>query len=250
VIGQTVGALSTLLLFLIGWLIGLRLLLLARRTRQMPELCLGLGIFLIGGISYPLAAVSNVMRDAAPSLAMILVVASATSSHVGITANCVFNWKVFRPRTGWAALLVALSVVAIAIGFAGNLHSGLNGGIASMADKKGWTLFLMAVAIVAFSWAAIESLLYHDKLRRRLAFGMGDPVVADRFRLWGIASAGSASGCLVNTYFAWTSPLSVLDPVALGFSGACSLVSAVVMTLTFMPPARYVRFVQARHAQR
>lgn len=247
-IGQGVGALSTLLLAAIGWLVGVRLLLLAKRTRRAPELCLGLGIFLIGGIAYPLAAASNIMGESAPNLAWLLAVASATASHIGVTANCIFNWKVFRPASRWPRLAVTAAVVATLIGFAGNLSAGLHGGITSMADKRGWTLFLMAIALGAFSWAAVESFLYHDKLRRRLALGMADPVVVDRFRLWGISSAASATGCLVVAFFAWTSPLSVMDPVALVFSGASSVVSAVVMTLTFMPPAGYLRFIQTRHA--
>ena len=247
-IGQSVGAFATLLLFLVGWVIGLRLLLLARRTRRVPELAIGLGIFLIGGVSYPLAVISSYLRDTAPALAVACIVASATSSHLGVTANCVFIWKVFRPAAGWARALVILAIVATGIGFAGNLHLGLTGGVHTMADKKGWTLFLMATAVLAFSWAAVESLLYHDKLRRRLAFGMADPIVVDRFWLWGISSAASAVGSLVTAFFAFSSPLSVLDPASLLFSGACGFVSAVVMTLTFVPPASYVRFIEARHA--
>lgn len=247
-IGQGVGAFATLLLFLVGWVIGLRLLLLARRTRRVPELAIGLGIFLIGGVSYPLAVMSSSLRDTAPALAVAFIVGSATSSHLGVTANCVFIWKVFRPAAGWARTLVILAVVATGIGFAGNLHLGLTGGVHTMSDKKGWTLFLMATAVLAFSWAAVESLLYHDKLRRRLALGMADPVVVNRFLLWGVSSAASAVGSLVTAFFAWWSPLSVLDPAALLFSGACGFVSAVVMTLTFLPPAGYLRFIQARHA--
>lgn len=247
-IGQGVGAFSTLLLFVVGWVIGLRLLLLWRRTRRIPELTIGLGILLIGGLSYPLAGLSTPLRDAAPSAAWACLVASATSSHIGLTSNCIFTWKVFRPAAGWARLVVALSVAAIAIGFAGNLSAALHGGVAYMSAQKGWTLFLMAEAALAFGWGAVESLVYYDKLRRRLAFGLADPVVANRFLLWGISSAATVSGCVVNAVFAVTSPLSVLDPVALLVSGACGAVSAVVMTLTFVPPARYLRFLQARHA--
>ena len=247
-IGQSVGAFATLLLFVVGWVIGLRLLLLWRRTRGVPELTIGLGILLIGGISYPLAGLSTPLRVTAPVAAWACIVASATTSHIGLTSNCIFTWKVFRPATGWARWLVTLSVAAIAIGFAGNLSAALHGGVASMAGKKGWTLFLMAEAAVAFGWGAVESLVYYDKLRRRMALGMADPAVANRFLLWGISSAATVSGCLVNAFFTVMSPLSVLDPVALLFSGACGAVSAVVMTLTFVPPARYLRFLEARHA--
>jgi hypothetical protein len=32
--------------------VGARLLLLARRTRRLPELALGIGLFLLGGVDY------------------------------------------------------------------------------------------------------------------------------------------------------------------------------------------------------
>ena len=247
-IGHGSAAFATLLLFVVGWLIGVRLLLLASRTRRLPELTIGLNILTIAGLSYPLAGLSTFLRESSPTLAAFCLVASATASHVGVTSLCLFTWKVFRPGSRLARLVVIASAVAIAVGFAGNLYVAVISHATQMADKRAWTLFLMAIATVAFGWSAAESLVYHDKLRRRLALGMADPVVANRFLLWGIWMGSSAVGCVLNTFFALTSPLSVLDPVALLFAGSCGTIGAVVMPLTFMPPAWYVRSIQARHA--
>jgi hypothetical protein len=119
-----------------------------------------------------------------------------------------------------------------------------------MTGARPWTVFLMVVAIGTFGWSASEALAYHARLRRRLALGLVDPVVVNRLLLWGIASTTSTLGCLVNGYFTLVSPLSVMDPVALVFCGACGAIGAVVMILTFVPPAGYLRFVEARHAAR
>jgi hypothetical protein len=119
-----------------------------------------------------------------------------------------------------------------------------------VALARPWTLFLMAVAIASFGWSAVESLAYHARLRRRLALGLVEPVVVNRLLLWGISTTASTLSCVVLTWFTLTSPLSVLDPTALVVSGACGALGAVVMILTFLPPAGYLRFIEARHAAR
>ena len=44
---------------LVCLLIGLRLLLLAARTRHLPELLIGAGLFLMAGIGYPLSSIAR-----------------------------------------------------------------------------------------------------------------------------------------------------------------------------------------------
>ena len=63
-----------------------------------------------------------------------------------------------------------------------------------------------------------------------------------------MAATTNTLGCIVNLYFTLTSPVSVMDPAALVFSGACGAIGAVVMILTFVPPAGYLRFIESRHA--
>jgi hypothetical protein len=247
-ISGALAGVSTLLLIAVGWVIGLRLLWIARRTRGLPELTLGTGIFLIGGLGYPLAIATNALGPTHPALAAFCLVSSATLCHVGLTAHCVFTWKVFRQEASWARLLTGLSGLTVAIGFAGNLRLALAASPTTMSDAQPWTLFLVTLGVLTFAWSGLEALAYHAKLQRRLALGLGDPVVANRFLLWGAASMASAFGSAVNLFYAFTSPLSVLDPGALAISSLCSLGSAAVMTLTFMPPAGYLRFVAARHA--
>jgi len=250
VISQAIAGVSTLLLIGVGWVIGLRLLLLARRTRGIPELTLGAGTLLIGGLGYPFAIATNVVGATRPALAGVFMVTGATLCHLGIVANTFFTWKVFRPRALWARGLVGLFIAAAAVGFTANLRVVLATASPAMSAVQPWTFFLCLVAASAFGWSGVEALAYHTKLRRRLALGLADPVVTNRFLLWGVTSLASSAGSLVNAFFTLASPLSVLDPVALAVCGSCSALSAVVMTLTFLPPATYLRFIEARHAAR
>ena len=77
--------------------------------------------------------------------------------------------------------------------------------------------------------------------------GLGDPVVANRFLLWGIgagaAGLGSAIGTLVQLV---TGVVSTQVPWVLASSSAHGFVAAVAMWLAFMPPAAYTRWVGAR----
>jgi hypothetical protein len=247
---QTLAGFSSLLLIAVGWVIGVRLLLLARTTRQVPELTMGLGMLLIGGISYPLAFASFRFVETLPFLSWVCVVVGATTSHLGLVSHGVFTWKVFRPDARWARAAVGASLLAAAIGFAGNYQIGPDAIQSELNAARPWTVFLMVVAMLTFGWSGAESLAYHARLRRRLALGLIEPVVVNRLLLWGIAAAANTVGCVVNGFFTLVSPLSVLDPAALVVSGSCGALGAVVMILTFLPPAGYLRFIEARHAAR
>ena len=49
----------------------------------------------------------------------------------------------------------------------------------------------------AFAWPAFESGRYAAAMRRRLAIGLGDPVLADRFRLWAISSCAVSCAFII-----------------------------------------------------
>ena len=112
---QAAAGFFTLLLIAIGWVIGLRLLLLARRTRGIPELTIGLGVLLIGGFAYPLAATSNALFESHPLASRICVILSGTLAHAGVASHSVFTWKVFRPSALWARVLMGSAVAAVAV---------------------------------------------------------------------------------------------------------------------------------------
>jgi hypothetical protein len=145
--------------------------------------------------------------------------------------------------------VIAVAAAAL-VGFAGNASVGFGDPAAAEAGSARFALFMMAVSAFTFAWSASESLAYHARLRRQLALGIANPVVVNRFLLWGVSSVASVIGTVVNAWFAWSSPLSVLHPAALLASAVCGGAGAVVMLLTFVPPASYVRFIESRHAGR
>jgi len=43
------------------------------------------------------------------------------------------------------------------------------------------------LGLVPMSWAGFESIRYYKMQSRRLLLGLADPIVTDRFRLWGLS---------------------------------------------------------------
>ena len=232
--------------FVASSVVSVRLLLLARRTRALPELLIGSGLLVLGAIGYPLAIAVQATADA-PALQTGLSVMHALFQTLGQGAIAVFTWRVFRPDAGWARGLV--------IGF----FAGLAALAAWQTANPGWAVFaatqsgpwqyLAAFTLFSLGWAGAEALLYQRKLVRRLALGLADAVSADRIRLWSISIL--AAFLISATVSAFRAAGHALDPRAMGILlGPLGLVSAGTMWLAFLPPERYLRWVAARAGAR
>jgi len=234
---------------LASFVLGLRLMLLASRTRGLPELVLGTGLFLMGGVGYPLLVTAQQAQNAPPDLRVALLVTTMVFNTGGMTAVAWFTRRVFRPasRTAGAAVLGVLATYA-GLMTAQGLGPGME---ALLADPHGpwWSSTFMSVLVLL--WSGVESLRYHLLLRKRLGLGLADPVVADRFRLWAIsmfcAGSISASSLALDLLFG----VAASDITVTGLLvGPLGLACATALWLAFLPPAAYTRRVQARAAAR
>jgi hypothetical protein len=240
-----IGGLSFVLASLV---VGVRLLLLARRTRQLPELAIGTGLVLMGGLGYPLTATARLATAWPVELRTGIFLLSMLCSWVGIVCVCIFNQRVFRPGRPAAQALVA--------GVAGAqilclLVQAVDPGVQAAAlynQGLGLRLFTAGHGL-PLAWAAYESFHYGALLARRAKLGLGaDPIVADRVRLWGISMLSAlvinlaSTACGVFDVDLATTTLGALVIVPFG------LVAAGCTWLAFVPPAAYLRRVSARLA--
>ena len=88
--------------------------------------------------------------------------------------------------------------------------------------------------------------MYWRLMRRRL--GLGDPLVADRFALWGVGIGLGSLGILAgaaSTVFGWFVP--VLAQHADFVISLLGLAAAALLLLAFMPPQAYVRWRHQPH---
>lgn len=164
--------------------VGLRLLLLARRTRGIPELSLGAAFLLQYGIGYPQAWIIHVFGLVPEPIEAWLSPFWRLATYAGIVALLFFVWRVFRARERWAAVVFVVCSLVLAGCF---VAQELQGGYKDPTGRP-WEI-PFAIGGATFLWAAGESFHYYRVMSARARLGLGNPLVARRFLLW-------ALGCL------------------------------------------------------
>ena len=244
---ELLAAVGGLSFVLASFVVGLRLLGLARRTRALPELVIGLGLVLMGGFGYPLVAIARLATAWSDATRTGIFLLSMACSWIGIVAVCVFNQRVFRPRSRAAqALVIAVGLGQILALVLQARHPGLRAAALSN-DGLGLRIFTAGHG-VPLAWAAFESFRYGAQLTRRARLGLADPVVVDRLRLWGISMLAALVINVASTTaacFGVDLAVTVLGALIIAPLG---LVAAGCTWLAFVPPAAYLRRVAARFA--
>ncbi len=150
--------------------IAVRLLLLSRETKALPERLIG--IFFLS------LALMMLFRAGAVATQSQDLDVSHFMHHTGNGLFCVatvtlffFNWRVFRPAEAWARMLSFGGSAIIVSAYAARMIFG--------EDQLEIKLMLNAVRILPFLWAFFETLRYHGMMRKRMRLGFGDPVVTN-----------------------------------------------------------------------
>lgn len=224
--------------------VGTRLLLQARRTRKLPELAMGLNFVMAGFIGYALLVAAESLHLLPGRLAGFGSFFGVTGISIGGAFVCLFTQRVFHAQSRVA--LVALALLSGWFGLASygawilNVEKAQQG-FGVWLGHWGAHLGLLA----AYGWSTGESLRYYALMRRRVQVGVGDPLVANRFLLWGI---GTLATVLVTLLYMAMQLLGHYElPASLiGVSSLLVLVTAIAEWLAFFPPRSYrKRFVRA-----
>lgn len=222
--------------------VGLRMLLLAARTRRSAELEMGIALLVPGAFGYA-AALASQADPGTTGLAQSTLRAFAnTCFGTGAIALALFTRQVFRPGSLRSTCCVAVLCTAIGISALGFWIERANDLLASPAF---WVSY--AARLSVFGWAAFEALRQHALGRRRQRLGLAEPLLVNRFLLWGIGN-GAVLGLLAIQLGVMASlgldavfRPSVMTPIS-----ALGLVAAITVWLTFLPPRAYVqRFAPA-----
>jgi hypothetical protein len=230
--------------------VGVRLLLLARRTRELPELLLGTSLLLGGSIGSSIEAVglSGATEYGAVTVGRLFALGKLFGL-VGFACEAFFIRRVFRPGDRWAGVLMLALLATLAGAFLGFAWAGSFGG----AGIHHGFFYLELAARVAFPmWLFVEATRYAGLMEKRLRLGLADPVVANRFVLWSMIGALSVVLLLTSVPPLFLDPvgdrlLLVADMLVFSVTGvALSLVS----WLAFFPPAGYRRRIETRAAER
>jgi hypothetical protein len=237
---------SFLAVLIVGTTVGSRLLLLARRTRKLPELAIGTACLTmaVGGVLLcPIIFFAESWPD---WLIFAISIISKLVFAVGASAVCIVSWRVFRPDRLWAASACAMASLTM---LAAVLVQALRGDATTHWALLPENHVFWWVRIATYSWTGFESLRYAGMMRRQARLGLGDPLVAAQIRLWGVASTAIAAMVAlwaVAPHLGYTSvrnwPSGMFVANSLGLLAACSL------HLAFLPPLAWRRWIQQRSA--
>jgi hypothetical protein len=159
----------------------------------------------------------------------------------------VFTQRVFRPESAWAAWLVR--------GFAALLVAGVTGSVLQ-GDWEGfsvsspWFWLEWSGYTLPFAWAGAESLIQHGQARRRRQIGLCDPMVCNRFLLWGIyATVAVIVSLAVLLQYAAYEREGVFNATWDILVNTGEILSIALIWLIFFPPALYRSWVASAAAR-
>jgi hypothetical protein len=237
-------ALSTLIFICVGTAVGVRIVLRSRLDRSLPELAVGAALIAFAGVTQPFAVLRVALTGQIPiSASIFLQLVVTAGSAFTVVALYVFTWRVFRPEARWAALLFAGGSALGLWACAGMAAISFYDAAVTPALMGQWIALSALSYAICFGWAALESLTYYVRLRRRLRLGLADPLLVNRFLLWGGACAFAfvIDGALMVMALGTTD--FNRDPAPRLLVSASGLTNALAWFLGFTPPAWYVRWV-------
>ncbi len=231
--------------------LGVRLAQLARRTRQLPEVLLAAHFLLCCTLGYALQGSGHALAieaDASRALVATLLSVGHGASLLGVASVLVFNYWVFRRGTRFGQGLLAAGIAWLVAGYLGCAASG---SFWHGRPEGFWFWLLYSGFTAASIWTLGEPLLYFVALRKRRRLGLAEPLLVDRFLLWGVGSLARFAMLAVGAFAMLSMSVEASDPAAIVAptflaSGLAGIVVAVSYGLAFFPPRNYVAFVSRR----
>jgi hypothetical protein len=243
-----IGAFIPLAIFMvILGSVGFRLVRLWQRTGELPELSLGAGLLIVS-CSMPLCAAGRIPGLAMEMTGRACFALGMVAVWVGMSLMVFFTYWVFRRGSSWGRVLLATLAVGLGCGvvymsiqnFAGDSIEAIK------PMMLPGTLTVMGTILMCFFWGGTESFRYWRALSRQQALGLADPVVTNRFLLWGIASVTSSALILVIAGCAISGMTIMREPVPLAMLAGAGCIMSATWYLTFFAPERYLGWVRAR----
>lgn len=228
---------------LVSLVVGVRLLLLAQRTRELPELFMGLAFLSGGAIGYPIVVASTRFLESDPALARTLFYLGMPLLSICAALLYRFWQQVYHPRETRAALVFWGVVALLAVGLGMQWATTEPGSIANESPWYHLQLYLQGGAYAINMWANGR---FQQALRRRISLGLADPIVANRVFLWAVASSAVVLQYVYTMAVIYSTPAGEHAIGNPGIISALGLIAGVLILLAFFPPAAYRRWISPR----
>jgi hypothetical protein len=205
-------------------------------SRAAPDFVLGLSIAVL---QPGIVLIGHALRAPKPELyplALALVTA-------GTAAIALFAQLTFRARAGWARAVIALLIAFLCYGHWLQL-------LRLQATGEPHFVYLSG-RVLLLGWAAFEALRHRALYARRKRIGMFDPVIGNRFLLFGVWTslmAINAMGTMLIVELGQRFGLQDWRAWNFGVARGISLFLLIAMWLIFFPPRAYLAWLKRRHA--
>jgi hypothetical protein len=242
---QAVAGICLLLFIVVSTLVGVRVLMVAHRTKGRPELLMGTGMVLIGGVGYPSTILAG-FGGTVGAMNVPLYSFGCAMTQIGITLIFAFTQQVFRPADGWARGLVAAGgavMLASLVGATAALVKA-DAEATSFLVAREWLALAMVGYTACFLWTAIEGIVHHGMAVKRMALGLSDPVTTNRFLLWGVFGLMATGINVASAAGNWLAVDPTRAPLVLVPMGVLGGGASVAMAFAFFPPAWYVEWLR------
>lgn len=220
----------------------IRLLLLAKRTREMPELMIGCALLSGGMIGYPFSVGAGVLAATSRIEAADLANAIGQTGMALAAFFLLLSWRhIFSPEgkaglffvVGWSVFLLATLV--------GIIRVSEPGSSAHFTTSTFWALMVAQGGCYALlGWASFR---HASMLKKRCAIGLADPRIANRLFVWGLANASIVVSYLyamvVGMMIGAGLPNIYHPSVVVGLG----LISIFCVALSFFPPRVYLDWI-------
>lgn len=241
------AAIAMLITLVVTLVVGGRLLLVARRTRMLPELLLGISL-VASGVGQGFGQLGQRVIWTTPG-AFATTMSALTFGFVvlGSMALFVVVWRIYHPGRTYGAWVCCLALPLLGLSFGMRVATG---DFATNDLISPGMLLHQALRIALFSWASVEALHYQAKLRRRLVLGLADPVAMNQITMWGLSSIGMVGldGIITWNLFVMGRP-ALSHPTSTALILFLALAVSLCTWLAFFPPqalrARLVARAQA-----
>ena len=241
-VGQMIGLLLALLFLSVSTFTSWHLYRVWCRTRRAPELLMMIGLLGVGPLGFGPSLVAEGVQATSPETSALLRILGMFGVSVGAIGFTCFTQVVFRTQAGWARTLVFF----VALGFAALMIQTVLDYRATGSDRIDPAMLARGVLLsLIWGWMGVECLRYRAIMRRRLALGLADPVVVNRFALWALVSIGSVVINTFGTVMGVRAGANAMDDeLVVIVTGAIGMIDSVGIYLAFLPPRRYEAWIR------
>jgi len=137
-------------------------------------------------------------------------------------------------------------IAALVVGWSGEvLTSNFDFGTERFEAPWFWVAFVPR--LICMGWATAEALIEYRRARRRTRLGLSEPLVTNRFLLWGLAALSELLIYVaVMVGILRGVPSDFLNGNTALFVSALGMSAAITILLAFLPPRAYRRWIEAR----